>query len=491
MYRKLYNKLLIWKDSPKRKPLVLDGARQVGKSWLVEEFASKEYSNWVKLDLREENSPETMIFENNTRARDIIMAIAALTNERIEPGKTLIFIDEIQDRPKAIRSLKAFKEEAPEFHVIAAGSMLGLAIHKDRFRDDKSQNESFPVGQVNMMTLYPMDFGEFLIALGRTNAEELLAEGDIKAIDGLHEFYERYLRLYYYIGGMPEVVKAFAESIHNDVADFSEPRRIQMEILSGYDHDFTKKNSMNDIVKIRKVWSSLTYLTARQRQGERYKLSMLGKDARWRDYDYALSYLEQIGIVYRVNRVNRIETPLSNFEDTSRFKLYPLDCGLLGAMSSIPATKLVLPSESQDMFMFKGAFAETYILQQILASEYPSRIAGKNNIFYFADIKEDNQSSRETLNEIDFCLHLPDAIPLEVKAETGVQSKSLAKYLKENPNRQAIRASMKRFDDAGRTVSVPLYLIGYYLDQKILESKKDERLKQLGNLIQADAEKDF
>lgn len=425
MERLAINQLVRWKESHRRKPLVLEGARQVGKTWLVKEFARLHYKNLAYVNF-EEMKVLRNLFEQDFEVPRIITAINAVTGVTCMAGETLIFLDEIQAAPHGITCLKYFYENAPEYHVIAAGSLLGIELHKD---------ESFPVGKVQFMTLYPMNFIEFVKALGEDNLAKLLIDKDWTLINLFAPKFQELLKYYYYVGGMPEVVGSFCEE-----RDWREVRTIQKEILESYRRDMSK-HAPNDIVpRITDVWNSIPAQLSKENR--KFLYGVVREGARAREYEIALQWLLDAGLIYQVHNVKAPRLPLKSYEDRAAFKIFVLDVGLLGAMSQLKAATIV---SGNDIFMeFKGALTEQYVLQQLVID---------HSLYYFS-------KSNSTM-EIDFLIQDEEdhILPLEVKAETNVKAKSLRLFVAENHIPLAYRISMNDYKQEEWLINLPLYAV--------------------------------
>lgn len=429
MYRKIINKLETWKNSPSRKPLMLHGARQVGKTWILREFAKEQYKSlaYISCDVNKDLMPA---LEEGFDIPRLIRAIGAITGVDILPHKTLIVIDEIQEMPLMISALKYFCELAPEYHIAVAGSMLGVALHG---------GVSYPVGKVNTLTLYPMDFEEFLLALGEKEIVNILNAKDFKTLDALHSKMVDFLRQYYYVGGMPEVVKSYTEE-----GSLGRVREIQKQILTDYEGDFSKHAPLNQVPRINMVWQSVPAQLAKE--NKKFIYGMIRKGARAKDYELALQWLVDAGLIYKVSRSSKPQLPLKFYEDNSAFKIYILDCGLLGAMSDTEAAQVLIGNRA--FTEYKGAFTEQYALQQLICS-------ADTPIYYF--------SAENSRLEMDFLLqHRGCLVPVEIKAEKSVRANSFHTFLQENPEITGIRCSMLPYKEQDRILSLPLYDIGAY-----------------------------
>ena len=441
MKRKLYNQLVEWKNSPSRKPLVLEGARQVGKTWLMKEFGKNEYDNMVYVNCANNDFAQNLFLHDLVPQR-IIRDIVANSGQRIVPGRTLIVFDEIQDAPNAITSLKYFCEDAPEQHVMAAGSLLGVVHHP---------NESYPVGKVNTLKLFPMTFEEFVWANGNEPLTEILNHCDWESMAVLAPKLEDLLRQYYYVGGMPEVVLDWVTS-----EDVLNVREIQKRIIMSYANDISK-HAGSEAERIRMVWNSIPAQLARE--NKKFVYGAVKKGSTARVFEIAIQWLVDAGLVYKRHRCKSPEMPLKFYEDFDSFNLYLLDVGLLGALSETPAGQMIV---SNDVFKeYKGAFSENYVLQQ-LVTEVPV-------IYYYS--KENSQV------EVDFLIQKGGrVIPVEVKAEDNVKSKSLKQFVTidhANKGLKGLRCSMKPYVDQGWMENIPLYGVLGYMEMLSCKEKKE------------------
>lgn len=436
MYREAIVKLEQWKNSPHRKPLILRGARQVGKTWLMQEFGRKNYSRCAYISM-DENERMESVFRDAFRVERILQALEIEVGFKITPGDTLIIFDEIQEIPRAVKALKYFCEQAPEYHIMAAGSLLGIALH---------EGTSFPVGKVDFCDLYPMSFKEFLLACGQQRFTELMERQDYQMMASFKTELTDYLKLYYYIGGMPEAVQAYIET-----KDLKKVREVQNKLLMAYENDLSKHAPAETVTKIRMLWNSVP--TQLARENKKFIYGLVREGARAREYEVAITWLMDVGLVYKVNRVTKPDFPLRAYQDFSAFKLFVLDVGLLGAMSRLNA-RIILEGDS--LFEeFKGALTEQYVLQQLIVNE-------ENDIFYW--------SSPKGTGEIDFLVQMDDKIvPVEVKAEENLQAKSLRSFVQKYNMEYAVRTSMSDYREQGWMVNYPLYCIGCldeYMDGK-------------------------
>lgn len=346
MKRFVLQQLIEWKNREDRKPLILNGARQVGKTWLLHEFAKLEYKKEAYVVCRKNNLAR-QLFSQDFNVDRILRGLRAMTSVDITPGDTLIILDEIQDIPEALESLKYFKEEVPEYHIAVAGSLLGMSLHQD---------VSYPVGKVNVINIFPMNFEEFLVAKGEEEACKLLMSGDFETISLLHDKYTDLLRQYYYVGGMPEVVLKYVET-----DSLLEVRRIQSEILQGYDLDFSKHAPKEQVPRVRMVWNSIP--SQLFKENKKFIYGALRKGARANDFEMAIQWLVNAGLLYKVPRCTKPELPLDIYEDLSAFKLYMVDLGLMGAMVKTDPAQVLIKN---DIFKeYKGGMTEQYVLQQM------------------------------------------------------------------------------------------------------------------------------
>lgn len=426
MERIVIQQLIEWKSLPDRKPIVLNGARQVGKTWLLHEFARREYKKEAYVVCRK-NELARQAFTQDFNVERILRALRAITGVDITPGDTLIILDEVQDIPEALESLKYFCEEAPQYHIAVAGSLLGISLHKDI---------SYPVGKVNEINIHPMNFEEFLLAIGEEEACKLLRSRDFATINLLHQKYVDLLRQYYYVGGMPEAVKKYAET-----KALQEVRRIQNDILRGYDRDFSKHAPKEQVPRIRMVWKSIP--SQLFKDNKKFIYGALRKGARANDFEIAIQWLVDAGLLYKVPRCNKVALPLDIYEDLAAFKLYMVDLGLLGAMvNTEPAQVLINNSIFSE---YKGGMTEQYVLQEMKSQ-------GIKPIYY--------HKTDDSRLELDFVIqragHL---LPIEVKAEGNVRANSLTTLLKNTPSLTALRYSMLPYKEQGQMVNVPLYAV--------------------------------
>ena len=436
MERYAFNKLKSWKNNPNRKPLVIRGARQVGKTWLMKEFAKTQYKKFAYISFVD--TPEVMnIFEGNYDLENILLGINVLTNVQITPNDTLIILDEIQECERALNTLKFFKENAPDYHIMAAGSLLGVAVRQKKF--------SFPVGQVNFLDLYPMSFCEFLDAIGEKQLSELIYNSNWDVVKNFQDKCTNLLKQYMFVGGMPEVVKYFANN-----KDMAEVRNIQNAILTGYKEDFSKYTESSNVAKITAVWNSIPSQLAKENNKFVYKDVKQG--ARAREYEAAVDWLNLTGLIYKVNKITKPDLPILGYEETSAFKLYMLDTGLLCAKAMLDAKTII---DGNKIFEeFKGALTEQYVLQEL--KNYDSIPVA----YWGADTGT---------AEIDFVIQKTNqVIPIEVKASTNLKAKSLAVYRQKYQPAKSIRTSLAGFEINDGLYNIPLYLIENILQSEIL-----------------------
>lgn len=426
MYRIAIEKLYKWKNSKRRKPLIIEGARQVGKTWLMKEFGKQAYADTVYINF-DSNSRMADLFSADLDTERLIMGLELYAGRKINPDNTLLIFDEVQEVPRALASLKYFYENAPQYHIVCAGSLLGIALH---------QGTSFPVGKVDFLKLYPLSFSEFLMATGNERFAELLKKQDYEMITSFKQTYIDALKHYYFVGGMPEAVQSFAES-----KDFNEVRAIQKRILAAYEQDFSK-HAPNEIVpKIRMLWNSIPSQLARE--NKKFIYGLVREGGRAREYETAIMWLSDCGLVHKVSRVNAAGIPLKAYEDLKAFKLFIVDVGLLGCMTGLRQRTLL---DGDDLFVeFKGALTEQYVCQQLKTIE-------DLGVYYYTN---DRGSC-----EIDFVVDTGEQIvPIEVKAETNLRAKSLKTYRERFEPELSVRTSMADYKKEDWLLNLPLYAI--------------------------------
>ena len=426
MYRIAIEKLYKWKNNKRRKPLIIEGARQVGKTWLMKEFGKQAYADTVYINF-DSNSRMANLFSADLDTDRLIMGLELYAGRKINPENTLLIFDEVQEVPRALASLKYFYENAPQYHIVCAGSLLGIALH---------QGTSFPVGKVDFLKLYPLSFSEFLMATGNERFAELLKNQDYEMITSFKQTYIDALKHYYFVGGMPEAVQSFAES-----KDFNEVRAIQKRILAAYEQDFSK-HAPNEIVpKIRMLWNSIPSQLARE--NKKFIYGLVREGGRAREYETAIMWLSDCGLVHKVSRVNATGIPLKAYEDLKAFKLFIVDVGLLGCMTGLRQRTLL---DGDDLFVeFKGALTEQYVCQQLKTIE-------DLGVYYYTN---DRGSC-----EIDFVVDTGEQIvPIEVKAETNLRAKSLKTYRERFEPELSVRTSMADYKKDDWLLNLPLYAI--------------------------------
>lgn len=432
MKRNAIKELYEWKENNDRKPLVILGARQVGKTWLMKEFGKEAYKKCAYVNF-EDNDDLRGMFEHDFDIQRIIANLQWATDVTIDED-TLIILDEIQEAPRGITALKYFQEKAPLYHVIAAGSLLGIAMHK---------NDSFPVGKVDFMNLYPLSFYEFLNAIGEKKMVDLLQAKDWTMLTMVRAKFEERLRQYYFVGGMPAAVLAFV----ND-GDLNKVRTIQKSIIEAYERDFSKHAPAIEVPRIRMVWHSIP--SQLLKENRKFIYGMIKEGARAKDFELAIEWLKDAGLIYKVNRCKKAQLPLAAYEDFSAFKMFLSDIGLMGAMSNIPVQSLL---NGNMLFSdFKGALTEQFVLQQMKTNQSLS-------IYYW--------SADNSRGEIDFLVQQEEkVIPIEVKAEENLQAKSLRMFVERNPGLKGCRFSMSPYREQDWLVNYPLYSVLTILGQK-------------------------
>lgn len=431
MRRAKLAELIDWKNSDSRKPLIIRGARQVGKTWIMKEFGKTQYAQTVYVNF-EKNKRLRALFSDDFDIKRIIVALQAESGLTINAETTLLIFDEIQEAPEAIAALKYFQEDANEYHIVAAGSLLGVAIHS---------HVSFPVGKVIFMDLQPLTFLEFLDAIGETALVEIIHEADWKLLTAYKTKYIDRLKQYYYVGGMPEAVLTFSKN-----NNFKEVRIIQKQILDAYEQDFSKHAPKEIIPRIRMLWNSIPAQLAKENR--KFIYGIIKEGARAKDYELALSWLVDCGQVHKVCRATKPFIPLKAYEDISAFKLFMVDIGLLAAMGDIDAKTII---DGNTIFSeFKGALTEQYVFQQLISSnEYV--------IYYW--------TAERSSAEIDFVVQYNGVVvPLEVKAEENLKAKSLKVFVEKFNPRVSVRTSMSDFRKQDWLTNVPLYAISKLKD---------------------------
>ena len=426
MYRMVIDKLFKWKQSKHRKPLIIEGARQVGKTWLMKEFGRQAYADTIYINF-DSNSRMAALFASDLDPARLILGLELYAGRKISPNDSLLIFDEVQEVPRALSSLKYFYENAPQYHIVCAGSLLGIALH---------QGTSFPVGKVDFLKLYPLSFKEFLMATGKEQFADLLEQQDFQMITTFQQTYQDALKQYCFVGGMPEAVQRFAEDL-----DFNEVREIQKRILAAYEQDFSK-HAPNEIVpRLRMLWNSIPSQLAKE--NKKFIYGLVREGARAKDYETAILWLTDCGLVHKISRVNASGIPLRAYEDLKAFKLFVLDVGLLGCMTGLRQHTLL---DGNDLFVeFKGALTEQYVCQQLKTME-------DLDVYYYTN-------DRGTC-EIDFIVDTGTRIiPIEVKAAVNLRAKSLKVYHEKFSPELSVRTSMTSYRKEDWLVNLPLYAI--------------------------------
>lgn len=434
MYREVIEKLENWKKSSKRKPLIVNGARQVGKTWILKEFGNKYYEKTAYINM--DNNHRMQELFNNYDMEIIIQGLKIESGVNIEPENTLIILDEIQEIPKAISALKYFNENANEYHLIVAGSLLGVALH---------EGVSFPVGKVDMLNMYPLNFKEYLMAIGKEDYAKIIENKDEEMLSIFSENIKRCLREYYYVGGMPEVVNDFAIN-----KDYNSVREIQNVILKDYEKDFSKHVPKSELQKVIQIWNNFN--TQLAKENKKFIFGAIKPSSRASEYENAINWLISSGLLYKVNRVNNSKIPLNGYIDYNAFKLYFLDVGLLSAKNNLDVRTII---DGNKIFTeYKGSLTEQYVLQEI-KSNY------NLDLFYW--------TSNSYQAEIDFIIQYDNMIiPIEVKAEVNLQAKSLKRFIEEYGSKVNIRTSMTDYRIDDMISNIPLCVIGNF-DKYILK----------------------
>ena len=439
MYRTAIEKLYRWKTGKRRKPLIIEGARQVGKTWLMKEFGSRAYADTVYINF-DSNSRMAELFASDLNTDRLIMGIELYAGKKIDADNTLLLFDEVQEVPRALTSLKYFYEDAPQYHIICAGSLLGIALHG---------GTSFPVGKVDFLSLYPLSFKEFLMATAGERFVQLLDSQDYLMITPFKQTYIDALKQYYFVGGMPEAVQSFVEE-----KDFNEVRSIQKRILAAYEQDFSKHAPIEIVPKIRMVWNSIPSQLAKE--NKKFIYGLVREGGRAKDYEAAIMWLCDCGLVHKISRVNAAGIPLKAYEDLKAFKLFIVDVGLLGCMTGLRQRTLL---DGNDLFSeFKGALTEQYVCQQLQSIDDLS-------VYYYTN---DRGSC-----EVDFILDTGDqVVPVEVKAEVNLKAKSLKTYHEKFAPAISVRTSMADYRKEDWLVNLPLYAIEE-IHKAVIESERD------------------
>lgn len=428
MKRYAYQQLVRWKSlsDQERKPLIVQGARQVGKTWLVEEFGRNEFDSLAEINF-EEHPQLARLFEADFDAERILRAVQLATGVELVPGKTLIFFDEIQEAQRGVLALKYLLKHAPQYHIVAAGSLLGVALHP---------GDSFPVGKVDFLDVYPLSYEEFLEAMGQEKMVEALHGGDWALVTAFKSKYVDFLRQYYFVGGMPAVVAEYARSRNPDKA-----RRLQRALLLSYERDFSKHPPTEIVPRIELVWNKIASQLAKE--NKKFVYSAVKQGGRAKDFELAIEWLQNAGAVYKITRIRQAALPIRGFEDFQAFKLYVVDVGLLGAMAGLDARTLM---DGDAVFgQYKGALSEQYVLQQLKCIE---------------DMPIHYWSPDTGVAEVDFVVQYKgEVIPIEVKAEENLKSKSLKSYRDKYAPALAVRVSMSDYREQDTLTNLPLYAV--------------------------------
>jgi predicted AAA+ superfamily ATPase len=432
MYRNKIKELVKWQLDKNRKPMIILGARQVGKTWLLKEFGNSEYKKMIYINFEEETTLQSLFVPDFNISR-IITALEAFSGSKIVADETLIVFDEIQSATKGITSLKYFCENAPEYHVIASDSLLGMLLH---------EKVSFPVGKVDFLHLYPMSFHEFLLAMGENGLAGILENKQWDILSLFSNKFTEFLRYYFYVGGMPEAVATFAQN-----RDWKRTRQVQNKILLAYEKDFSKHVPVDIVPRIKLVWKSIPSQLAKE--NKKFIYGLVKEGARAKEYELAIQWLLDSGLLLQCYRVKKPDLPLVAYQDLSAFKLYHNDIGLLGAMSKLSPRTVI--DGSAVFTEYKGALTEQFVIQQLILNEDFS-------IHYFSP---DTYSM-----EVDFILQNEndDIIPIEVKAGENLQAKSFKLFCEKYKPQTAIRTSLSDFRQESWMTNVPLYIIGNYFD---------------------------
>lgn len=422
MKRKLVNDLNIWKDKPNRKPLIIQGARQVGKTWVMKDFGNTHFENCVYINFESSVRLQT-IFSDDFDISRIISIFEIESGQSIEAKSTLLILDEIQEAEKGLTALKYFCENAPEYYVIAAGSLIGVSLQK---------NATFPVGKVEFLNLYPLSFEEFLINLNEEALVNTLRDEKWKNIAFFHEKLIHYLRTYYFVGGMPEVVQAYIEN-----KNFDQVRTIQTQILTGYENDFAKYAPIEILPKIRLVWQSIIAQLAKENR--KFIYGQLKKGARAKDFEVAITWLTNAGLLLKCMKISKPTLPLKAYTDYDAFKLYLIDIGLLNAMAHV--SPQILLNKNQILIEFKGALTEQFVAQELKLNY---------DLYYW--------TAKNATAEVDFILQKnQELIPIEAKAEENLKAKSLKVFEEKYQTNKATRISMSQHRTEDWLVNFPLY----------------------------------
>lgn len=423
MKRLFIEQLLDWKNKRGRKPLIIQGARQVGKTWIMKEFGANYFSNYVYINF-ESKSRLQQVFEDDFDIERILSIFEIESGEQIHTN-TLIILDEIQEAKKGITSLKYFYEKKPELHVVAAGSYLGVSLQS---------NNSFPIGKVDLMQLNTMSFEEFLVSLNEEILLKNLKNKNWNIIEPFHEKLISYLRQYYFVGGMPEAVQKFITS-----KNYKEVREVQKNIISGYENDFAKHAPIEIVPKIKMVWQSI--LGQLSKENKKFIYGQIKKGARAKEFEGAINWLVNSGLLIKSHNVSSPKIPLNTYKDYDAFKLFFVDIGLLNAMAKL--SEKILLNKNQILTEFKGAMTEQFVCQELTL---------KYELYYW--------TAERATAEIDFIIQKDqEVLPIEVKAEENLKAKSLKVYVEKYNPEKVVRTSMSFYRNEGWLENIPLYAI--------------------------------
>lgn len=426
MKRLALQTLVNWKSKENRKPMIINGARQVGKTWLMEEFGKNYYKEILNINF-ERNSRIRTLFETDLDPNRLLLGLELEHGHKIDADNTLIIFDEIQAMPQAITSLKYFYEEMPQYHIIAAGSLLGVTLHS---------GISYPVGKVDSMELYPLNFMEFLYALGEEQLANQISENNLDMINVFKNKLLDYLKQYMYVGGMPEVVKNFANN-----KDFQEVRNIQNQIIKDYHNDFSKHIPKTILPKVLLVWDAIPAQLAKE--NKKFIYNQVTEKGRAKDFEDAIAWLSDSGLIYKIHRLTKPYLPITGYIEENIFKLFLLDVGLLSAMSRLDRRILL---EGDALFTeFKGAIAEQYVMQELKSIK---------------DVELSYWGNDTGNAEVDFVLQCDSqVIPVEVKSGTNLKAKSLKTYMDKYEPKYAVRTSLADYKQTDNLYDIPLYMI--------------------------------
>ena len=444
MRRECLKCIVEWKNKRNRKPLVLMGARQVGKTWLMKEFAKQEFGDdYVIVNFMSRRSLCQQLKTADIEPQGLVRLLQTATGKRIVPGKTLLILDEIQECPSALTSLKFFYEDMPDLCVMAAGSLLGLSYGRAEDASGETDRGSFPVGKVDRLNVHPMSFSEFLEANGKASFIEAMDAGDWRSVETVAGELELLLKEYYIVGGMPEAVGVWIET-----GSMAEARKTQLGILADYDDDFKKHAPIELLPKIRLVWKSISAQLAKE--NEKFCYANVRQGARARDYEAALEWLDDAGLIHRLGRICPPGLPISRYGDSGAFKVFANDIGLLCAMSAVDPAIIL---EKNDLFShFKGALSEQFVLQEL-------QTLGIESGYWTPDAG---------VSEVDFVVQGRSAVyPVEVKSATNTKAKSLGVYMNAYNPAFAVKTSLKNFSESRTVRSLPLYAFSRWIGRWI------------------------